>query len=75
MKKFQKCLQVEKKNSIHMEFHSFGKKLANKRKFKPKNLEKNIWGISATVRSRSGGDVSGLHQNLLYESTCRKIHT
>ena len=32
-------------------------------------------GHFATVRSRSGGDVSDLLRNFLYESTCQKIHT
>ena len=32
-------------------------------------------GHFATVRSRSGGDVSDLLRNFIYESTCRKIHT
>ena len=32
-------------------------------------------GHSATVRSRSGGDVWDLLRNFLYKNTCRKIHT
>ena len=30
---------------------------------------------NATIWSRSGGDVSGVLYNFLYESTCQKIHT
>ena len=32
-------------------------------------------GHSATVRSRSGDDVSDVLHNFLYISTCQKIHT
>ena len=32
-------------------------------------------GHSAALPSRSGGDVSDLDRNFLYESICRKIHT
>ena len=33
-----------------------------------------IWGIPRH-RSRSGGNVSDLLRNFLYENTCRKIHS
>ena len=33
-----------------------------------------ILGHSATVRSRSGSDVSDVLCNFLYQSTCQKIH-